>query len=239
MSTPNPAEDPVNTDDLVNDPAVFLGSGGEGEEDRAAIEQLVTDNMGLAIYLAQHWRASFEGRRFSQEDVEAVAVQGLVKAANVFDRNSGRKFGPYAAQTIRNYLNHHLHYAKKYATTELDVLDAPSSDDDDGTMHDRTAGHADVDDNAEVSDSKRVVREEISKLAEPFASILKLWADGKHLREIAPEVGMSHTMVGHNLKRGLEQLKKALVDKGITSAELLSNESASQLVQRRLSHARK
>ncbi|MBT8200297.1 MAG: SigB/SigF/SigG family RNA polymerase sigma factor [Acidimicrobiia bacterium] len=66
--------------------------------------ELVTAHMGLARGLARKYRRSGE----ELEDLEQVAMYGLIQAAERFDANHGSRFESFASVTIMGELKRHL-----------------------------------------------------------------------------------------------------------------------------------
>lgn len=73
-------------------------------EARVDREQIVEEHGGLARGLARR----FQGRGEPLDDLEQVAMIGLIKAADRFDPDHGSRFESFAAVTIMGELKRHL-----------------------------------------------------------------------------------------------------------------------------------
>lgn len=65
---------------------------------KAKRQQLAVENMGLAYRIA--WK--YHGRGIEQEELQALALFGLVKAASEYDSSRGVPFPVFASAVMRN-----------------------------------------------------------------------------------------------------------------------------------------
>ena len=154
-----------------------------------------------------------------KDDVVAQAKIGLVKAANSFDPALGN-FGSYASNTIRNHLNHIFYHEGEYRDKTSVDLDAPInygfSGDDTGddtkgsSIPDTGIKGADV--SAERREAYSILNQAISKLTSQEQLAINGFLAGKGSREIALEVGKSHTYAAALVRQALESLKAVLRD---------------------------
>ncbi len=66
--------------------------------------QLVTDNRGLAFAFSRRYR----DRGVSAEDLDQIALEGLVRAVDGFDPDRGLRFSTYAARRIEGALKQYF-----------------------------------------------------------------------------------------------------------------------------------
>ena len=76
---------------------------------KAEIQKLTLENMGLAYKIA--WK--YHGRGLEQDELQAVALFGLVKAASGFDRSREVPFPAFASTVIRNTIRMEFRRIKK------------------------------------------------------------------------------------------------------------------------------
>lgn len=72
--------------------------------DEAAMEQLVTDNMGLVRTVA----VKFRDRGTELEDLMQIGTMGMIKAIHSFDTTRGTAFSTYAVPLIVGEIRRHL-----------------------------------------------------------------------------------------------------------------------------------
>lgn len=73
-------------------------------DDQTLRNDLVTDNRGLALAFARRYR----NRGVPDDDLDQVAMEGLVRAVDGFDPDRGLKFSTYAARKIEGQLKQHF-----------------------------------------------------------------------------------------------------------------------------------
>lgn len=67
-------------------------------KDKEATQKLATDNIRFAYFIA----GMFQESGIERQDLEGIALLGLVKAANGFDETKNVKFTTYASVVIKN-----------------------------------------------------------------------------------------------------------------------------------------
>jgi hypothetical protein len=194
---------------------------------QAEIEKLITDNIGLAYYIADKW-ASTMASKVSREDVQGNALHALVVAANNYDPSKG-KFSTFAGQKIKWFLGHqNFHHHKKISGEQS--IDAPlggEEGDEDSSMHDKLgdAGAMDVQHSAEQSEAAQIVQDEIDKLPEPERTMFIRWNNGESYRDMQSDFGLSFTMIGIKVVAAREKVKAGLIARGIVSVKDILPES--------------
>jgi RNA polymerase sigma factor (sigma-70 family) len=189
------------------------------------IEKLVNDNIKLAYFFANKWR-NIPG--VAADDIEAQAMAGLVKAANMYDPSKG-KFSSYAAMAIKNHLGHMNYHQKEQAVHEPMSLDAPAGGGDEGD--DSTVGDkfGDVDpaigQDLSRSEAAQIIADEISQIREPNRSMVTRWMKGESYRDMQADFKVSFAMIGYIVKDELNKIKRRLADKGILNLKDIWPES--------------
>lgn len=78
--------------------------------DRAVMEQLASDNMGLAYKIAH----DYGNCGLETEDLESAALFGLAKAAMSYDQSRGVWFSVFAARCINNEIRMEIRKTKRH-----------------------------------------------------------------------------------------------------------------------------
>ncbi|MBS6195444.1 MAG: hypothetical protein KH828_07685 [Clostridiales bacterium] len=74
-------------------------------------EELITENIGLAYYMANRFRST----HIEYEELVSLAFLGLVEAANANNPEKDTKFATFAAIVMRNEI---MQFAKKRAQAQ-------------------------------------------------------------------------------------------------------------------------
>jgi RNA polymerase sigma factor (sigma-70 family) len=136
--------------------------------------RMVLDNVKLAYMMAQRYK----GNVIDIQDLQQIAMLGLVKAVDGFDPARGCAFSTYACRVIQNEL--FMAFRKSpQAECELDEI------------HE---GTYDMEDHLLWQDLSRV-------LTSPEYVVLQLVTAGAKQREIAIKLGVSLTHVGRLYRR--------------------------------------
>lgn len=215
------AELPSPEDQLPDEPPVELEPGDVLSPEE--IEQLVNDNMKLAYHYANKWYVP----NLSDEDKVSMAVHGLVKAANTYQKSKG-PFAAFAGRIIRNYLGHLSYHHGEKTATELNVLDAPIGDTDgDATMHDRQGDETSIlgPDAASRSEAEQLIWDEIEQIPQPNRDMVVRWMNGDSYRDMQADFGTTFVTIGNIVRRELDGIKQRLAAKGILNLSDLMPES--------------
>lgn len=151
-------------------------------------EQLVLDNRKLAYWTLR----DFRGHGMEMQDLEQLALEGLVRAAKSFRPELGYTFGTYATRVIRNLLiTHHEKPVKRQRrlVPVEHVPEVPQLGDDD---FDR------VDDRVDASVHAAAI---LSNVGKRDYQMLCLAAEGLSQAAIGAILGVSQNMVSRDLKR--------------------------------------
>lgn len=83
-----------------------------------AKERLVTENIGLAHYIANR----FQNTNVDPDDLFSIACMGLWKAAKTFDESKNVQFSTYSTKCMTNEIRMYLRQERKHPTILLDDI---------------------------------------------------------------------------------------------------------------------
>ena len=167
-------------------------------------EQLVTDNIGLARFVANKYRPSMRMMCCDYEDLVSIAKIGLVKAANAYDASKGTKFATLAVLCMHNELKmaHNLASRKGRKDVVVASLNQIVADDVNTVeMLDTIAADVDVLAEVERRDDIRHMWQMIERLPARDRRIMQLmYADGATQQAAASEVGLSQSYASRRVR---------------------------------------
>lgn len=178
------------------------------------VQALVSDNMGLAYHFAERY-SNIPGMDFDDRLQEARL--GLVKAAEAFDPSRGTPFGAFASRIIKNQLNASFRRYAKTSRHETAELDAPIGGEE---------GAASAKDNLRAAEAPQTSAEDRRAAAEALDKIpvrpRRIWqalSEGRSLRDIAAEEGLSQEGVRKIANATKNTLRAELRKRGIESVD--------------------
>lgn len=166
-------------------------------------QRLIEGNMRIALYIAKR----FEGQMDSDELV-AIAMVGLVKAADAFDPDLGVKFSSFSVACIQREILHALRRAKKtYLDVPIETVVACGENDElkiEDTLYDLNTEKyfQEIEDNQTVHS---ILSNE--RLTSKERMILDQWIKGKKQKEIARDIGQTQANVSRTLKKIFKKLR--------------------------------
>lgn len=157
-------------------------------------QKLVTDNMRLALYLANKYKSI----PYEFEEIISAAYLGLVKAANTFNLEKGTTFATYARTCITNEILIYARQQKKQSIAKVS-LDEPVPDTEDITLQDMIPACCDGFDACERRiDFQRSIKD-LSKRELQIVTIKVLNPD-KSQKQIEKETGLSQSYVSRVIR---------------------------------------
>ena len=180
--------------------------------------KLIEDNMGLAGWAAKRY-SNLQNIGVAYDDIAQEARLGLVRAAAAFDPTRGIPFGSFAARIIINQLNSNYRKALKRTVREgISANESLSTSEDEGTSLLEQTPAQQLRQRPDT-DGLRTLRTLVDKLPEREKTILRAIAEGKDLRTIGRELGMSHEGARKAGAKAANWLKQRLTEAGITSVD--------------------
>ena len=181
----------------------------------------VDQNMGLVYTIANDY--DVPGVDF--DDVVSAGRMALIRATKTFDEATGKQFGAYAAQVIRNDLNKLFNVQKEYTQREKVTLDepvgGPGEDEGESPAGSQVVKDEDIQADVELAlqrqETERALETVIAALPDPrmrFA-ILGL-REGRTFRDMATELGCTQTMAQQYTIKGFKQIRSMLKNMGYT-----------------------
>ncbi len=160
-------------------------------------EDLVLNNMKLAYNTA--WRMRYTG--IELEDLQSLALLGLVKAAKAFDKERGYKFSTFAIKIMRNEILQEVRRQRKQRNQVS--LNSPIAD---GLF---TLGDV-------LEDKQNVFAEaEVQALIEDLEenekkAVRMILFQGVEQTEAAEVIGVSQSMISRYYHSGLQKLRQCI-----------------------------
>lgn len=164
---------------------------------------LIEGNMRLALYVSKQFENALES-----EELVAISMVGLVKAANAFEPNKGIKFNTFASVVIKNEI---LMAIRKNRKTWRDIsLYSSMGVDDKGNEQEiwETIGDLKSEkqmDRVEIQELIRTIREGLN---EEERYVIAQWVDGVPQRKTAEILGVTQSRVSKLTKKAFEKLRK-------------------------------
>lgn len=172
--------------------------------------------LGLTAIFARQF-SNIPGTDFN--DRQSEAVQGLVKAAKSYDAAKGVPFPQYASGIIRNHMRDYAKSRKvrsKYVTPDQPVYDEEEADTIVSTAPSPQETTIAENDRKRMLGAARDVLQSVLNQSTPREKgILKSYASGMSLRDIASEAGMSQEGVRKFIKRYRSRIEQLLKTRGI------------------------
>lgn len=166
-------------------------------------QRLIEGNMRLALYVSKQFENALES-----EELVAISMVGLVKAANAFEPNKGIKFNTFASVVIKNEI---LMAIRKNRKTWRDIsLYSSMGVDDKGNEQEiwETIGDLKSEkqmDRVEIQELIRTIREGLN---EEERYVIAQWVDGVPRRKTAEILGVTQSRVSKLTKKAFEKLRK-------------------------------
>ena len=166
-------------------------------------QRLIEGNMRLALYVSKQFENALES-----EELVAISMVGLVKAANAFESNKGIKFNTFASVVIKNEI---LMAIRKNRKTWRDIsLYSSMGVDDKGNEKEiwETIGDLKSEkqmDRVEIQELIRTIREGLN---EEERYVIAQWVDGVPQRKTAEILGVTQSRVSKLTKKAFEKLRK-------------------------------
>lgn len=166
-------------------------------------QRLIEGNMRLALYVSKQFENALES-----EELVAISMVGLVKAANAFEPNKGIKFNTFASVVIKNEI---LMAIRKNRKTWRDIsLYSSMGVDDKGNEQEiwETIGDLKSEkqmDRVEIQELIRAIREGLN---EEERYVIAQWVDGVPQRKTAEILGVTQSRVSKLTKKAFEKLRK-------------------------------
>lgn len=174
-------------------------------EIKTAMQDMVLENMRLAYKIA--W--DFHGCGIEQEELQGLALLGLVKAASAFDKSKGFKFATFAVPVIRNEILMEIRKISRFkGAISLDAEISSPREHEGCSLLDllpcEENGYEDVDNSdlipslfqkTDLRDNKRT------------AVILTVF-EGKKQKDVAGVMGVNQSYVCRLAKSGINKIRE-------------------------------
>jgi RNA polymerase sigma factor (sigma-70 family) len=172
----------------------------------------VATHRGLAVAQAnRYWRSArlaAERRGLDREDLESIALVGLVQAIRAWDPSRG-SFSTLATHCIMHELQRALAWTQKRNQCVVVSLDDVLDADEDRPLRDRLADTSAVDPE-DAAIARAQLRDGLDRLpTEDRNLILALYNHGCTVREIAERMGTTTQAVQNRHRRVLTRLRNA------------------------------
>lgn len=165
---------------------------------------LVTDNLGLATYHANRFRATDPSH--DRDDLIQEARIGLVEAARSYDPDKGVKFSAFASFVIRNKL------VDRYRKGDPDgilSMQAPAGEDNQSTLEDVIADRSPSPaDQTESSDGRSLATQALDTLSPKVRETVRRRVNGETFESIAAHFGESKQAASKRYDNAIALLQK-------------------------------
>lgn len=213
-------ESRTRTKDEHEDEPAPAARTADGTTAAPSVAELVTDNHGLAVSMANAYR-NIPGEDF--DNVLGEARRALVKAAQGFDPQGRAPFSAYAGAAIRNTLNNLFGKESRRAAREETTADAPQGEDEHGetarTNLEDPRAEAAVSGGMERDETRAALDEAMGRLPERVRQVVALSGEGHSLREIGEQLGISHELARQILGNGTKALRAWMAEKGFKGVD--------------------
>ena len=164
-------------------------------------EELVTSNIKFAYHMA--WK--FNGRGIPMDELKAIALLGLVKAANAYDEGKGFKFSTFAGTVVQNEILMELRKLRRHAGVRS--LDEPVNDDGENliTLKDVIPDTEKGFEKAELSDFAKTMLDILPSRQRQAAELTV--CQGLRQEDVAKVMGGSQSIVSRYAKRAVETMR--------------------------------
>lgn len=159
-------------------------------------QALITKNMGFAYYMAN----KFKSTGVELEELQSVALFGLVKAADVYDPDKGLKFSTLAGTVIQNEILMFLRSERKHKRITCSLQDE--------TVEGHTLEEIMPDPYyfEDVVEQKLRVQELVGKMNPKEKNIFNLYfVEGMKQNQIGQALGYSQAYISRIIKRFRER----------------------------------
>lgn len=160
-------------------------------------EDLVLNNMKLAYNTA--WRMRYTG--IELEDLQSLALLGLVKAAKAFDKERGYKFSTFAIKIMRNEILQEVRRQRKQrnqVSLNSPIVDGLFTLGD--VLEDKQNGFAEAEMQALIEELEENEKK----------TVRMILFQGMKQSEVADIIGMSQTMISRYYRSGLQKLRQCV-----------------------------
>lgn len=176
--------------------------------DRAVMERLAADNMGLAYTIAY----KYGNCGLEAADLESAAMFGLAKAAMSYDPSRGIRFSSFAARCMKNEIGMELRKAKKHMGQLSLEAERFTAEDE---RHAATLKHIIPyeDPGFEHADNSDLIPSLLSGLPEKESQAIQLVVCSELTQmEAAERMGICNTYVSRCIKSGLAKIRKKYME---------------------------
>lgn len=175
------------------------------DKTKTAMQDMVLENMRLAHKIA--W--DFHGCGIEQEELEGLALLGLVKAASAFNESKGFKFATFAVPVMRNEILMEIRKISRFrGAISLDTVISSPQENGECSLLDllpcEENGYEDVD-NLDLIPS--LFRRTNLQDSERTAIILTV-LEGKKQKDVAEAMGVSQSYVSRLARLGVNKIRK-------------------------------
>jgi len=165
-------------------------------------EELVTGNMKFAYHIA--WK--FKNSEISMDELIAIALFGLVKAANAYDEGKGFKFSTFAGTVIQNEILMEIRKLRRHAG--IRSLEEPLNDDGENQimLKDIIPGMEKGFEKVELSDFAETMLDILPSKQKQAVELTV--CQGLKQEAAAEIVGVSQSIVSRYVKSSVEAMRK-------------------------------
>ena len=177
---------------------------------KAEMQELVLNNMGLAYKIA--WK--YHERGIEQEELQAVALFGLVKAASRFDRSREVPFPAFASAVIRNTIRMEFRRVRKdrrCVSMEAEIAGSKENGNP-CTWADKISCREPGFDQAESEDMLPSLLSVPELTGKEQKAVWLVICNGMTQKEAGEQIGMSQAHVSRRVRSGMGKIRKKYME---------------------------
>ena len=172
-------------------------------------ELLVTDNLKLAYNIS--WKFAKKLRYFMEyEDIQSLALLGLVKAAKSYNKQLGFSFSTYAYRIMQNEILTECYKLNKSVIT----ISIHEPINDNITLEDMLITDVDHEENLSNKLSIALLYKEIDKLPDKLKTIIYYRLQNYTFTKIGKILGLSQQQISKDYQKALNILRNKLMKGG-------------------------
>ena len=173
-------------------------------------ENLITDNMNLAYDLAWKFYNKLQ-HRLEFEEIKALCLLGLTKAAKNFKSELNIKFSTFAYTCIRNEVYLFIRDNKKYINN-ISLSEKISGDDESPELQDIIPDSFDLVYEVENNSKLQDLYIQIDSLSDRHKTVIKYYLQGYTMSAIGEILGLSQPQISRDYQQALNILRRKLKD---------------------------
>lgn len=181
------------------------------------INKLIEDNINIAYKIVWEFNNKLKGL-IEYEELVSIALFGLTKAANTFDKDKNFSFSTYSYKVIKNEILIEMRKINKSNKHNIKIVSINSeieSTDNSITLEDLIKDKYNLEEDIENKLKFEDLHEAIDTLHPYYKKLINYRLEGKTQREIADILGLSQPQICRLLSQAINYLRDYYKKKGM------------------------